>query len=214
MDVYLRNDKEKQTFHFPVNPIDNITVNRSKKYNTVDILDVGEVDLSDKGKKIKEISFNTLLPVEYDTYCRYRSIPNPVETIAKLEKWMEQEDPLRLIITDFNFNSLVKISDISEEGRAGEDGDKYINIRFRTHRDIKIQKLPSKTATKKVTLKSNRPSTKSNSRVYTVKSGDSLWKIARWWYGNGAKWGIIYQKNKRVIGSNPNRIYPGQRLVM
>ncbi|MCH5139129.1 phage portal protein, partial [Clostridiaceae bacterium UIB06] len=70
-DVYLRNEKEKETFHFPVNPIGEITLNRSKKYDTADIVDFGEVDLSDKGKKIKEVSFSTLLPKEYDTYCRY-----------------------------------------------------------------------------------------------------------------------------------------------
>lgn len=217
MDVYLRNDKEKQTFHFPVNPIGDITVNRSKKYNTVDIIDYGEVDLSDKGKKIKELSFNTLLPKDYDTYCRYRNIPKPAEAIAKLEKWMEQQEPLRLIITDFGFNNLVNIGSINEEGRAGETGDKYINISFRTHRDLKIQTLGSPKTTskiKKVALRNNRPTTKSNSRIYVVKPGDSLWKIAKWWYGNGVKWNIIYQKNRNIIGSNPNVIRPGQKLVM
>ncbi|KGO14290.1 phage portal protein [Clostridium botulinum] len=217
MDIYLRNDKEKQTFHFPVNPIGDITVNRSKKYNTVDIIDYGEVDLSDKGKKIKELSFNTLLPKEYDTYCRYRNIPKPTEAIAKLEKWMEQQEPLRLIITDFGFNNLVNITSVSEEERGGETGDKYITISFRTHRDLKIQTLGSAKTTstvKKVALKNNRPTTKSNSRIYVVKPGDSLWKIAKWWYGNGVKWNIIYQKNRNIIGSNPNVIRPGQKLVM
>ncbi|NFM30681.1 LysM peptidoglycan-binding domain-containing protein [Clostridium botulinum] len=217
MDVYLRNEKEKTTFQFPVNPIDNITVNRTKKYDTADIVDYGEVDLSDKGKKIKELSFLTLLPKEYDTYCRYRNIPNPEEAIAKLGKWMEQEEALRLIITDFNFNNLVNISSISEEGRGGEIGDKYITISFRTHRDLKIQTLsqPKTTSTvKTVALKNNRTTTKSNSRIYVVKQGDSLWKIAKWWYGDGSKWNVIYQKNRNIIGPNPNVIRPGQKLVM
>lgn len=218
MDVYLRNEKEKETFQFPVNPLDNIIVNRTKKYDTADIIDYGEVDLSDKGKKIKELSFNTLLPAKYDTYCRYRNIPKPTEVIAKLEKWMEQQEPLRLIITDFGFNDLVIISNVSEEERGGEAGDKYITISFRTYRELRIQTLAlpkkNKSTVKKVALKNNRPVTKSNSRIYVVKQGDSLWKIAKWWYGSGAKWSVIYQKNKKVIGSNPNKIYPGQKLVM
>ncbi|MFV3014110.1 LysM peptidoglycan-binding domain-containing protein [Clostridium botulinum] len=217
MDVYLRNEKEKTTFQFPVNPLDNIMVNRSKKYDTADIVDYGEVDLSDKGRKIKEISFNTLLPAEYDTYCRYRNIPKPVEAIGKLEKWMEQEESIRLIITDFGFNDLVIISNISEEERGGEIGDKYINISFRTHRDLKIQTLapPKTTSTvKTVALNNNRATTKSNSRIYVVKPGDSLWKIAKWWYGNSSKWQEIYNKNKSTIGPNPNIIKPGQKLVM
>ncbi|ENK0557998.1 LysM peptidoglycan-binding domain-containing protein [Clostridium botulinum] len=217
MDVYLRNEKEKTTFQFPVNPIDNVMVNRTKKYDTADIVDYGEVDLSDKGKKIKELSFLTLLPKEYDTYCRYRNIPKPAEAIGKLEKWMEQEEPLRLIITDFGFNDLVIISNVSEEERAGETGDKYITISFRTHRDLKIQTLapPKTTSTvKKVSLNNNRATTKSNSKIYVVKQGDSLWKIAKWWYGDGSKWNVIYQKNRNIIGPNPNVIRPGQKLVM
>ncbi|WP_407301597.1 LysM peptidoglycan-binding domain-containing protein [Clostridium botulinum] len=217
MDVYLRNEKEKTTFQFPVNPIDNVMVNRTKKYDTADIVDYGEVDLSDKGKKIKELSFLTLLPKEYDTYCRYRNIPKPAEAIGKLQKWMEQEEPLRLIITDFGFNDLVIISNVSEEERAGETGDKYITISFRNHRDLKIQTLapPKITSTvKTVALNNNRATTKSNSKIYVVKQGDSLWKIAKWWYGDGSKWNVIYQKNRNIIGPNPNVIRPGQKLVM
>lgn len=140
IDVYLKNEKENATFQFPVNPF-GITVNRNKKYDTADIIDFGEVDINDKGKKIKEISFSTLLPKEYDTYCRYVNIPSPIDAIQKLEKWMEQEDPLRLIITDFNFNDLVNLVSIPEEEKAGETGDKYITLNFRTWRELKIEKV-------------------------------------------------------------------------
>lgn len=48
---------------------------------------------------------------------------------------------------------------------------------------------------------------------YTVKSGDTLWKIARQFYGNGAMWTKIYADNKTII-KNPNRIYVGQVLLI
>lgn len=48
---------------------------------------------------------------------------------------------------------------------------------------------------------------------YTVKSGDTLWKIARQFYGNGAMWTKIYADNKTTI-KNPNRIYVGQVLLI
>ena len=48
---------------------------------------------------------------------------------------------------------------------------------------------------------------------YTVKPGDTLWKIARQFYGNGAMWTKIYADNKSTI-KNPNRIYVGQVLLI
>jgi nucleoid-associated protein YgaU len=44
---------------------------------------------------------------------------------------------------------------------------------------------------------------------YTIVSGDSLWKIAARFYGNGAKWQTLFEENKEVI-QNPDLIYPGQ----
>lgn len=47
-------------------------------------------------------------------------------------------------------------------------------------------------------------------RVYTVKPGDNLTKIAR---GLGLpSWQQLYAGNKGVIGGNPNLIRPGQQL--
>lgn len=214
MDVYLKNEKEKSTFHFPVNPF-GITLNRSKKYETVDIIDVGEIDFSDNSKKIKELSFNTLLPAEYNSFCRYLFLPKPIEALKKLEKWMEQKEPVRLIITNFDFNDLVIISNVSEEEKAGETGDKYINISFRIWREVKIEKLSSSEIAKITPLVNNRAE-KPKEKTYTVVSGDSLWKIAVKFYGNGTKWTTIYNnsQNKNTIGANPNLIYPGQKLVI
>jgi nucleoid-associated protein YgaU len=48
-------------------------------------------------------------------------------------------------------------------------------------------------------------------REYTIKSGDSLSKIARQFYGNAAEWQKIYNANKDQI-KDPNLIYPGQKI--
>ena len=49
-------------------------------------------------------------------------------------------------------------------------------------------------------------------RVYVVKSGDSLSKIAKELYGDAKRWPEIYEANKQLIGDNPNLIHPGQKL--
>lgn len=46
-------------------------------------------------------------------------------------------------------------------------------------------------------------------KIYTVKSGDTLSGIASKY---GTTWQKLYEKNKSVIGNNPNLIKPGQVL--
>lgn len=50
--------------------------------------------------------------------------------------------------------------------------------------------------------------------VYTVRSGDSLSKIAQREYGDPSRWMEIYEANRDVLGNNPNMIYPGQQLTI
>ncbi|MCL2563610.1 MAG: SH3 domain-containing protein [Oscillospiraceae bacterium] len=62
-------------------------------------------------------------------------------------------------------------------------------------------------------------------QTYTVVSGDSLWRIAQRFYGNGAQWRRIFDANRDVIeaearrrgfanSNNGNRIWPGTVLVI
>ncbi len=50
--------------------------------------------------------------------------------------------------------------------------------------------------------------------TYTVKSGDSLSKIAQHYYGDASAWKRIYEANKELIGPNADLIHPGQRFVI
>ena len=47
--------------------------------------------------------------------------------------------------------------------------------------------------------------------IYEIQKGDSLWKIAQKFYGDGNKWKKIYEDNKEVI-KDPDLIYPGQKI--
>lgn len=66
---------------------------------------------------------------------------------------------------------------------------------------------PAPAASKPVEPATAKPEPK----TVTVKSGDSLSKIAA---ANGTTWQKIYELNKDVIGGNPNLIRPGQVLKM
>ena len=49
------------------------------------------------------------------------------------------------------------------------------------------------------------------SRTYTVKSGDTLSKIAKAMYGDASKYPLIFEANTPML-KDPNKIYPGQVL--
>ena len=55
------------------------------------------------------------------------------------------------------------------------------------------------------------PRTTQQPETYTVKSGDSLSKIAKQHYGDGNKWRAIFEANRDLI-TNPDLIHPGQVL--
>ena len=48
-------------------------------------------------------------------------------------------------------------------------------------------------------------------KIYEVKSGDSLSKIAKHEYGDGNAWNKIYEANRDIL-KDPNKIFPGQKL--
>lgn len=58
---------------------------------------------------------------------------------------------------------------------------------------------------------SSAPSAGGSSEMYEVKSGDSLSKIAKNFYGDPMKYKIIFEANQPML-KDPNLIYPGQML--
>jgi nucleoid-associated protein YgaU len=50
-------------------------------------------------------------------------------------------------------------------------------------------------------------------REYTIKSGDTLSKIAKQYYGNANDWRKIHEANKGTI-SDPDKIFPGQKIII
>lgn len=55
------------------------------------------------------------------------------------------------------------------------------------------------------------PPTEEQTEYYTIKSGDTLSKIAKQFYGDASKYQTIFEANREVI-KDPNLIYPGQML--
>lgn len=212
MDIYLI-DGTRNFFHFPVNP-EEITISRSKGYETINMLEYGEFDFT-LGDKIKEISFTSFFPKDYDaSYCRYSTLPTPQAATNKLNKFLVSKRPAQLIITGSGVNVPVYLTTYNTTFRGGEPDDISFDITFRTWRDAKVQQKKTTNNGKTTTKSGSRTDLKQTGKTYTVKSGDSLSKIAKLELGDSSKWNDIYKLNTKVIGGNPNAIKPGQKLVM
>ena len=118
----------------------------------------------------------------------------------------------------YGTNMKVSLEDYTIKEDADYGFDTVVSIKLRQYRDYGTKTCTvSLEGTKQVASVKQSRATSGNTPsggTYTVKSGDSLWKIAATQLGSGSKWNSIYEANKSVIGGNPNLIYPGQKLTI
>lgn len=202
MEIWLKqNDKN---FRFTIVPPEYELSSESNNTQVV-INALGEINLLGK-RKLKSITLSSFFPAQNYYFCQYTSFPPPQESVAIIEK-MKNNGVLHLVMTETPINMDCTI----ESFVWGEnDGTKDINfsIEFKEYRKVKIftpNMIPAETQRTEKEVKST---------TYTVVKGDNLSKIAKNLTGNSANWKKIYEQNKAVIGGNPNRIYPGQQLVV
>ena len=212
-------DKNNKTYRLPVNPEELITSNKlnTEKYN---ILKLGEVVVA-SNKGLTTYSFETEFPYNIQPYVNSsKDFKGSDFWINLFETWNKNKAVVRFIATNGlgrDINTLVYIESFEVTEKAGEEGDKYVNFELTEYVEHKKKVSTIKTVkkTKAVAKKVSTPKTnpKATSKTYTVKSGDTLWAIAKTYYGNGAQYPKIYNANTNII-KNPNLIYPGQKLVI
>ncbi|WP_375492268.1 LysM peptidoglycan-binding domain-containing protein [uncultured Jatrophihabitans sp.] len=72
--------------------------------------------------------------------------------------------------------------------------------------------LPTAPAAHTAPRSSAKPQAKTKTMTYTVKRGDNLTAIARWFHLHGYQ--PLYAWNKTVIGKNPDLIFAGQKITV
>ena len=211
--VFLKYNGTK--YKFPVNPEE---IKKTQKINVEKYQVLGGEQISVPAyKELAEYSFDCELPFREQHYMERGTRADPDYYINMLKRAHNNLAPLQLIYSngetdDESKSVLVESLEITE--KAGEEGDKYLSLSFLEY------KAPSKkymavvtpqqpAALQETPQQENNPAVTEN-KTYTVVSGDSLWKIAKQFYGNGAQYTKIYEANKGIIGGNPNLIYPGQ----
>ncbi len=207
-------DRRGTYLRFPVNP-ESLSLTSNFGINRVAVAGLGEVTIPGE-RELKEVSFQSFFPRDYNpTYCEYNNFKSPKEFVSTIEEWRDTRQNIRLIIsgTDISIPCLIPSFDLQPE-RAGHVGDIYFSISFTEYRAPVVRKVGDKGSGNGSTSTARPSQSKTKPKSYTVKKGDSLWLIAKSIYGQGTKWQTIYNANKKVIGNNPNKIVPGQKLVI
>lgn len=234
---------EKEKLKFPVNPPEILISGGGLTYTDVMVVSGGErtiignenldlISFSSFFPKDYDASF-----------CSYKNIPSPWEAVKKINQWRSSGSIIKLLITTTNINLYTTIRKFDYREKGGELGDVYFDIEFKQYKFVKIRevmrkqkKITNSSSTKveknnnlknnktqgvnrtdlalfKAQSQSSRPNLSTKSKTYKVIKGDTLWIIAKKFYGTGAEYEKIVNANSKEI-KNPNNIRPGQVLTI
>ncbi|WP_435922507.1 LysM peptidoglycan-binding domain-containing protein [Paenibacillus sp. DYY-L-2] len=215
MQFWLKTLDEKERLQLPVNP-EQITVKSSYGYEDVQVTQLGEYTVIGEAV-LREYSFDSFFPRDYHPgYCEYEDLLNPWDTVAKIEKWMNNRKPVRFNVTGTKIEELVvTIRSFQYSERAGNPGDVFYELVLKEYKQVEFRQVETSGSGKAMVITGeHRPDTKEPPAFYIVVPRDTLWKIAQRTLGNGDRWKEIYAVNEKVIGKNPDRLVPGQKLVI
>lgn len=208
--VYFKYGSKK--YKLPVNP-EEIKRSRELNIETYQVLEEGQVSIPSYCA-LEEFSFEAEFPSQDVNYMEPGTEAEADYYEKMFRKAQKNKKPIRFIASndisdDISVKVLVKSVDIVE--KAGEEGDKYISLTLMEYkgagkRYVAIQ-TPDATVKQEETPLAENPAVTAN-KTHTVQSGDTLWGIAKKYYGNGSQYQKIVSANPSI--KNPNLIYPGQ----
>lgn len=202
-----------KNYKLPVNPEE---IKKTQKLNVekYQVLGSGQVSVPSY-QALHEYSFECELPHQEMHYMEPGGRADPDWYLSMLTNAQKRKEPVRLIYSngmtdDESTEVLVESCTVAE--KSGEEGDKYLSLSFLQYREPQKKYRAVVKGTEAVAQpQAPQPANPAveTGKTYTVVSGDTLWKIAKQFYGNGAQYTKIFSANSGKI-KNPNLIYPGQ----
>lgn len=217
----------KNKVMLPVSP-EELKVTSPFGVNRIDVAHRGEITQIGF-RQLREFEFSSFFPKNFASYCvtTSKTLKSPESYRKTIEGYRSKRQPIWLIVTDLKISVKVVIERFDYEFKGGEVGDMYYTIKLVEYKEppsTKVKKKKKKPAAKKKKKKTagkkgKRPSSSNKFSVkkgqtHKVVSGENLSKISQRYYGTQTKWRYIYDLNRKIIGANPNKIYPGQKLVI
>jgi len=198
--VFLYPNEPESVFTLPLAP-EEFKTKVGNKNKTIELVNLGEVNLI-KAIALRTFGFKILLPAD-DSLCDDKSIyKEPLFFLNKFREFKLDKRVVNLLIQRtqpdgiseiFAGNVLVTLEDYNVTESAGSEGSFDVELNFKEYRSIKLIKLnenPDGTVSQE-----EQRTTKPTAKTYTVKSGDSLWGIAKLQLNDGARYKEIAELN-------------------
>ena len=204
----------------PVTPAEIRTRTESRN-KAVYILNFGEMNLAKK-PGLQEISFTVLLPGRVYSFVQTEGIFHEPEFYLNLfREYKAAVKPVQLIVFRrladgtqiFCGNMEVLLEDYTVTEKGGEQGDFWVELRWKEYRGAKSIRYDMKTEGGQTALieQGQARESRTPTGTYTVRKGDCLWAIAKRELGDGTRYREIAEKNGIA---DPSRIFPGQILKL
>lgn len=208
-EFWINDESKGINLRLPVTP-PNFSIEKGNKIEVINVTEIGDLNIVGNSL-LSSISIDSFFPNQDYSY----SFPATIDITdiydytKLLETWKKEKQILRFIITGTDVNMETKL----EKYKYGEQdgtGDIYFTITLREYRRVATPSIQSSgIIVNEVRSTGNAP--KPANKTYTVIKGDTLWAIAKYYYGNGSLHPKISQANNL---KNPNLIYPGQVLII
>ncbi len=211
--VYFKYGSKK--YKLPVNP-EEIKRSRELNIENYQVLGTGQVSVPSY-YNLEEFSFEAEFPSQDYHYMNSGSRADADYYEKMFRKAQKNMKPVRFIasndITD-DISVMVLVKSVEAVEKAGEEGDKYLSIKLQEHkapgkRYVAVQTAAATVKQEDTAAAETNPAVTEN-KTHMVQSGDTLWGIAKKYYGNGSQYTKIVSANPDI--KNPNLIYPGQVL--
>lgn len=203
----------------PITP-KQLQIKIKNQNKTIELINFGQVNIL-KTPGLSEISFDFSVPI-VGKYPFARELQSADYYFSLLEKLKTQLKPFKFTVlrqiradrSEFATNMNVTLEDYEIVEDADNGFDVTFKVNLKQYREYATQNLEIKqtsdgklTATKQTT----RQTTKEPAKTYTVKSGDTLWNIAKKQLNDGSKYKDLAALNNI---SNPNFLTVGQVLKL
>lgn len=199
VDIYIKEVDGTRSIRIPWLPDEIQYGTGEASMASYEIMGKGEVVIP-TGVGLATCSWESIFPGMYrtDRSLMRGSWKKPESYQKTLVDWKKKKTKLNLLVVGYPINLCVYLADFQTVA-SGAFGDIAYTVSFKEARSISVTAITTGKSSKNVI--SNALRTVRENASYTIKSGDTLWSIAKSQLGSGSRWTEIYRENKSVIES-------------